>query len=217
MKTLVSNGGTLQPAVCTVKKSEKIFILEAGHSKATPGKRSFVMADGTQFFEYEYNRKILARVKKELDKLGIKYFDTVPEVSNEISLTERANRANKICKVYGAENCIFISIHSNAAPGSTWSSAQGWEVYTTKGQTNSDKIADVFLEEAKKVCTRVGRKIRGKKEENFTVIYKTVCPAILIEEFFYTNLDETKWLLSEEGQATCTEIIVNSIKRIALA
>ena len=99
--------------------------------------------------------------------------------------------------------------------------AKGWCVFTTKGVTNSDKYAEIFLEEARKVCAKYGRTTRQDKsdgdndwEANFTVIFKTICPSILIEEFFYDNQEEMNWLLSEEGKSACTEIIVNAIKRI---
>lgn len=212
MKTLISSGGELTPSICTASKNELVFILEAGHSESTPGKRS----PDDKFREYKYNREILTRVGKELDKLGIKWINTVPEEKTEISLTERANRVNKICKQYGTENCIFISIHSNAAGnGKDWSTAKGWSIYTTPGKTGSDEVAAVFCEEAKKVCSRLGRQFRGHKEAAFTVIQKAVCKAVLVEEFFYDCREEMDWLLSEEGRYACTTIIVSAIKRLA--
>jgi N-acetylmuramoyl-L-alanine amidase len=39
-----------------------LWILDNGHSKATPGKRSPKLEDGRQFFEYEFNRDIVKRL-----------------------------------------------------------------------------------------------------------------------------------------------------------
>lgn len=195
------------------------YVLDCGHSLTTQGKRS----PDHQFFEYEYNRIIGRRVAERLNDLGIEYCFTYPiDEPYDLSLTSRANVANKVAKEKGAGNVLFISIHSNAAGnGKDWKNAKGWSVWTTKGETRSDKFATLFFEEAAKECAKVGRTLRKDMsdgdpdwEAQFTVIYKTICPSILIEEFFYDNEEEMNWLLSEEGKTTCTNIIVNAIKRI---
>lgn len=195
------------------------IVLDCGHALTTPGKRS----PDHQFFEYEYNRIIGRRVAERLSKLGIEYCFTYPiDEPYDLSLTSRANVANNVAREKGAGNVLLISIHSNAAGiGKEWMAAKGWSVWTTKGVTKSDKYAEIFFEEARKVCTKYGRTTRQDKsdgdndwEANFTVIFKTICPSILIEEFFYDNEEEMNWLLSEEGKSACTEIIVNAIKRI---
>lgn len=196
------------------------IVLDCGHSLTTQGKRS----PDHQFFEYEYNRIIGRRVAERLSKLGIEYCFTYPiDEPYDLSLTSRANVANKIAKEKGAGNVLLISIHSNAyGDGKSWTSPTGWCIFTTKGETKSDKYATIFWEEAEKVWKgKYGRNLRKDMsdgdpdlEQNFTVIYKTICPSILIEEGFFTNKEEMNWLLSEEGKSACTEIIVNAIKRI---
>jgi len=195
------------------------YVLDCGHALTTPGKRS----PDHQFFEYEYNRIIGRRVAERLNDLGIEYCFTYPiDEPYDLSLTSRANVANKVAREKGAGNVLLISIHSNAAGiGKEWMSAKGWSVWTTKGVTKSDAYAEIFFEEARKVCAKYGRTTRQDKsdgdndwEANFTVIFKTICPSILIENFFYDNQEEMNWLLSEEGKTACTEIIVNSIRRI---
>lgn len=196
-----------------------LYVFDAGHAKSTKGKRS---PDG-KLKEYAYNREIVRRVMAELEALGIKCHVTYNlDREDDLPLSKRAEVANAYARGAGVGKTLLISVHSNAAGnGSSWSKATGWEVYTTKGKTNSDKYAEIFAEEAEKVCAMVGKKVRKDmsdgdkdKEENFTVIYKTICPSILIEEFFYDNEEEMEWMLSEEGKAACTAIIVNAIKRI---
>lgn len=195
-----------------------IYCFDAGHSVKTKGK----VSPDKMFYEWWYNRLIVSKVAKELDKLGIKYIFTYPlEDDDDLSLTARAEAANRIARIYGASNVLFISVHSNAFGTTEWSDPCGWSIYTTKGTTKSDSYADIFWEEAKKVCDRYGRKIRKDTsdgdfdyEENFTVLWKTICPAVLVEQFFYTNKEEKEWLMSDEGKSACTEIIVNAIKRI---
>ena len=49
------------------------------------------------------------------------------------------------------KNCIYISIHVNAAGnGSKWMNATGWSAYTSIGKTAADKLADCLYDAAKK-------------------------------------------------------------------
>ena len=200
---------------------KKVILLDNGHGKSTPGKRSPKLPDGSQFFEYEFNRDIVRRIAAKLDKLGIKYEILVPEVENDISLTSRAARANKFCDKYGVSNCVFLSVHANAAGnGHDWMTAKGWCCYTSKGETASDPIAEMFMREAEKVLSPLGWTIRKWSsakyswEENYTVLVKTKCPAILTESLFYDNKEEVQFLMSEKGRDTIAQIHVNAILKI---
>jgi len=207
------------------KYDDTVIILDNGHAKSTPGKRSPIFDDGkTQFFEYEFNRDIVKRISEKLEKLGIKYYIIVPELEEDIKLTKRANRANEICKKYGAGKCLLISVHANAAGnGKTWMKGRGWSVYTTKGVTKSDKIATIFYEEAEKLLPKYNMTLRKDMsdgdpdyESNFTIIYAALCPAILTENLFYDNKIDVDFLMSEEGRNVIADIHVNAIKRICL-
>lgn len=201
--------------------SKMVVLLDNGHASSTPGKRSPVTENGEQFFEYEFNRDIVRRLSARLAALGIKYEILVPEVDEDVSLTKRANRANEFCQKYGTKNCLFISVHANAAGnGSDWVKAKGWSCYTSKGETASDPYAEIFMQEAEGVLEPMGfttRKFSAKKyswEENFTVLVKTNCPAILTENLFYDNRKEMQFLQSDEGREAITQIHVNAIMKI---
>lgn len=195
-----------------------MIILDNGHASTTPGKRSPVFDDGkTQFREYEFNRDIVRRIHAKLTAEGIESVIIVPELNYDVPLTERANRANK----YGRIGNLFISIHANAAGRGDWMNARGWCVYTTKGVTKSDKIATVFWEEANKVFPKMNMTLRKDlsdgdpdQEANFTVIYKTVMPAILTENFFMDNRVDVQFLMSEEGREAIADVHVAAIKRV---
>lgn len=200
----------------------KLILLDNGHAKTTPGKRSPKLEDGSQFFEYEFNRDIVKRIADKLDKIGVSYRILVPEVDKDVALSERARRANVICNEYGVENCIFISVHANAAGnGSEWKTARGWSVWTTEGNTKSDPIATVLFEEAEKLLPKFGMTLRKDMsdgdpdyEKNFTVIYKTICPAVLTENLFMDNKTDVKFLMSDVGRDVIADIHVNAIKRL---
>ncbi len=186
------------------------IILDAGHGRETPGKRSPKLSDGTQFFEWEYTRKLSTYIKTALDQLHIPCIQANVDESDP-GLTTRANHINQIIRKEAerGRSCLMISLHGNASGNGSWSSANGWEVYTTTGTTNSDKFANIMCEQFKKIFP--DRKLRGHKEKNFTVIYKTACPCVLTENFFYDNKEDLKLMMSEEGLQKITTLHVHSI------
>lgn len=189
------------------------ILLDAGHGIDTPGKRS---PDGS-FREYLWNRQIADIV---LEDLGVEGYDVSLVVSetNDISLKTRANRVNAVCNQFGAENVILISIHSNAAGnGSSWMNAKGWSCYTTKGQTKSDRLAEC-LYDAFEIAFPERRMRKDLQdgdrdwEENFYILQKTRCPAVLLENFFYDNKEECQWLLKDETKVRIAMAIEEGIK-----
>ena len=104
-----------------------------------------------------------------------------------ISLTKRADICN-------AEDCdIFISYHFNAATSMT---ANGWEIFTTKKDNNSDKLATCIGEAHAALFPNQNARQDWAdgdldKEANFSVIRRANCPAVLMEgEFIHTTLGE---------------------------
>lgn len=197
-------------------------LLDNGHAKSTPGKRSPVFEDGKQFFEYEFARDIVNRISKELEKLNISYKIVTPEVDKDIALSTRANRVNRYCQKLGKNNCLLISVHANASGnGKQWMSARGWSVWTTKGKTKSDAYADIFYKEAEKLLPLYGMTVRKDLsdgdydyESDFTILYKSWCPAILTENLFQDNKIDCEFLMSEKGRDVIAQIHVNAIKKI---
>ena len=47
------------------------ILLDNGHGYDTPGKRSPIWPDGSQLFEWEFNRDIVSRIEILLKKAGI--------------------------------------------------------------------------------------------------------------------------------------------------
>lgn len=174
-------------------------LIDAGHGIDTPGKRS---PDG-RFREYLWNREVADIL---LDRLL--YFDVdadlVVKETNDITLRTRAMRVNKVCRIEGKSNVILVSIHSNAAGiGRLWMNAKGWSCYTSPGKTKSDTLAEYLYDAFEDFFP--DRKIRkdmsdGDRdwEANFYLLTKTLCPAVLVENFFYDNAEECAWLLKEE-------------------
>lgn len=193
-----------------------IFLIDNGHGKETPGKRS---PDGL-FREYSYTREIAAKIVNELRWRGYNAIAIVPE-DNDVALTERVRRVNGYCDKLGAANVVLVSVHCNAAgDGSEWKTARGWSAYTSVGETKADKLATMMYEEAEK--NFVGHRIRKDFsdgdpdwEENFYVLRKTKCPAVLTENFFQDNKEDVEYLNSEEGKRAIIKTHIDALIRYA--
>ncbi len=193
----------------------KTIIIDNGHGSETPGKRSPKFSDGTQMFEFEFNRAIAWRLADLLEKESIPHINLVPE-QTDISLPERCKRANA---AYKQDNsCILISIHANAASAPE---ANGYEVFTTPGQTKSDAIAtaifNAYKAEFPELKARVDLSDKDPdKEEHFYIIKNTHCPAVLIECGFMSNEKECRLLLDERFRDRIAKAIFNGLKEICL-
>ena len=189
-----------------------LILIDPGHGIDTPGKRS---PDG-KFLEYLWDRQIAELLLDRFMIMGIDASLVVTE-TNDISLSTRVQRVNKVCSKVGASNVILLSIHSNAAgDGSKWMSAQGWSCYTSKGNTKSDVIAECLYDAFETEFS--DRKIRkdmsdGDRdwEENFYVLQKSKCAAVLLENFFYDNREECAWMLQEETKRRIAGAAVKGI------
>jgi N-acetylmuramoyl-L-alanine amidase len=50
------------------------------------------------------------------------------------------------------------------------------------------------------------------KESNFTILYRSKCPACLTENLFQDNREDVDFLLSERGRAAIVRLHVEGIK-----
>ena len=189
------------------------ILIDPGHGLNTPGKRS---PDG-EFREAVYTREIAGRIVADLKDRGHDAELLVPE-SEDISLKERVSRINVHCETLGKSNVILISIHVNAAGnGSKWLNATGWSCYTCKGQTQSDKFAECLYESAakyfqdRKIRTDYARDGDPDWEENFYLLRKSHCVAVLSENFYMDNRLDLEYLQSKTGKQAIIDTHVEGI------
>lgn len=193
-----------------------VVCLDNGHGIDTKGKGSpwslHKVEPAIPLREYEFTRKVTAKLKELLEIMGADVYIVCWE-ENDKSLSARAARANRY-KTYYKEagkkgNFIFISVHADAiGDGTKWvPGSNGWAVWTTKGQNVSDILADCMWEAANETFTPIGMRMRQQKandgdpdyEADFTVIKKANMPAVLTENFFYTDPDDCKFISSQRG------------------
>lgn len=195
-----------------------IFLLDAGHGgfidgdydteKRYKGGKQAHHTSGEYIYEGEINRALRNKVVYWLKKKGIYNFAYLTDGDEDISLQDRVKAANKYDKA------ILISIHCNGGGGT------GFEIYTTKGETNSDRVADVFIKHCK--AQFPSERFRadhtdgdGDKEANFYILKKSKHPAILTENFFMDTLQDCRKLLSFEVQNKIGLYHANAIEELS--
>jgi len=203
-------------------ESKYLWIFDNGHGGIidgvyqTAGKRSPVWPDGQVLYEGVFNRAIVDRLMVLCKANNIDAINLV-DTQEDVPLSYRTDKANSMAKSSN-KPCIYVSIHAN---GFNEEQANGWSVYTSIGETKSDKIATILFDKA--TAEFPGEYMRKDtysdgdvdKEANFWVLAKTTMPAILSENFFMTNSDNChKYLLSEDGRDRIAKIHFEMIQQL---
>jgi len=161
-------------------------VLDFGHGGMRNGKyvtapsKMHTYKDGEEAFEGVLNRQIGEEIRKCIHShRGIYDITTVAfDDPTDLPLSKRVAVANAL----DPKSTIFVSVHCNASPSHN---AGGFEIFSSKGVTESDQLAKDVHEMAILAVKRAGMRDRGIKEENFYVLRKTKCAAILIECGFF--------------------------------
>jgi len=171
--------------------------------------------DDFTFYEGVFNREVSLLLARLLSKANISHYFTT-DSNLDVGLEVRAIRANNFKRRFPKKKHIYLSIHANAAPEGA-ESATGIEVFTSKGRTKADPMAEIIFKHLKKMGWKM-RKDRSDgdndKEVNFYVLRKTNVPAILVELGFYTNLEEARKMLDPVVQETFAQHLFDAIIEI---
>lgn len=198
-----------------------LVLLDNGHGRETPGKRSPMLEDGRQLLEYQWTRDVVDIISRMLTAEGIPYRLITPETW-DVSLSERCSRANRCAEWAKGEgmDSVLLSVHVNAAgKGDVWKEAYGWSAYTTRGTTKADRLATCLYEAAAEVFpegTRLRRDFSdgdADQEAGFYILKHTTMPAVLTENFFMDCRKECEWLLTDEAKDMCARVQVEGVKK----
>lgn len=193
-----------------------MILLDNGHGSNTEGK----MSPNGLLREWHFTRLVAKEVQKQLQRRGYDSILITPE-SRDIALSERVRRANEYTKRYHGDT-LLVSIHLNAAgDGSKWVNAGGWECYTSRGTTKSDRLAECLYTAAAKYLPdfRMRKDTSdgdSDKEADFYILKHTACPAVLTENLFMDGHEDYLFLTSSDAvsviAALHVEGIINYIK-----
>ena len=175
-----------------------IILIDNGHGYNTPGKCS---PDG-KFKEWKKNRELARDIVMELKDDGYDARLIVTE-ENDISLAERVQRVNYICRKEGTSNVILVSIHSNAAGSDgKWHSARGFSAHVSLNASDKSKRLAKFLwQRAIEYGLKGNRCVPQEMfiAQNLYILRHTLCPAVLTENLFYDNQEDLDMLQSQQG------------------
>lgn len=187
------------------------YLLINGHGIEDQQNCSPFWSTGKRLYEWEFTRQIVSKLSRVLTLHNIDHIRLVDE-DTDVPLEERARRAN----LFPADKSIVIDIHANAGGG------RGFEIFTSKGETRADHVADVFADALKKVFPEIRFRSDysdgdSDKEKNWYILKHTAAPAILIELLFMDNQRECQILqMTEEGQWLMVTALFMAIKNIEL-
>lgn len=208
-----------------MKKPVCIF-LDPGHGGLHPVTQEYTTAPDKQyahdhgefhcdgwFYEGVSNRVLCERIAAKLLRLGFPCYQVAHEW-DDTPLPVRVDRANVTSAMY--ERSVYLSIHSNAFQGGR---ARGFEVFTSPGDTESDRLAEAIyartVREMGKLITYRPDTSDGDndREANFYVLRHTTMPAVLVEYLFFDNYEDAVLLTDPVIQDRLAEATVSGILR----
>lgn len=190
--------------------------IDNGHGVDTPGKCS----PDLRLREYAWCREVAGRLVPLLRSCGYDAALLVPE-QNDVPVGTRAERVNRTCVERGSGNVLLVSVHINASASDwQWHGADYWSCWTyrqelkdAQGKVYQVKEAGAGSKELAR-CMYEAARLEGlktsgypRKEANFGILRQTLCPAVLVENFFQDNLQNVEWLLSEEGKQAIIRVL----------
>jgi N-acetylmuramoyl-L-alanine amidase len=151
------------------------------------------------FFEGVFNRSLANYLEQYLLDYGFQV-KKIYEPINDTTLNKRCQLANSYASV--AKHSVLVSIHGNAAAATT---ARGWEIFTSPGQTKADLLATCIGEQVK--SSTPGWVHRADyldgdldREARFTMLTNVSMPAVLSENGFFTNYSDAGLMIDLSWQ-----------------
>ena len=163
---------------------KKLKILwDAAHGTNVAGKRS---PDGSHI-EYIWSRDRINMLHSMACNAG---YESVILITENIDPKDHLARINRA--TVEPDKTLLISLHNNAAGmGNKWYDARGYCVYTSPGQTKSDKFSDILYVQFNKYFPQLQARVDnsdGDKdwEARFGVLLRKPM-SVLIEWLFQDN------------------------------
>lgn len=227
-----------------MNKENTMIILGTAHLGTTPGKCSPDKRLREAVWSREMCKELMAKIRSYGYKCEIDYEPlqpsasmkgATPNIEQKYELATRVNFVNNLCQKHGSQNCLYVSVHVDAAGADNkWHTAGGFTVWTSIGQTKSDELAECIYQRAFVNMTEYSKLIaNGKKlgcydqkqqsfrtdrmdgdydkEANFYILKHTYCPAVLVECMFQDNKCDVEYLLSDIGRHEIQRTILEGI------
>lgn len=208
------------------------LVIDYGHGAhgLTPGKR-YQVDGGSMIFEGDLNREIASKLLSNLlpgyevwDALKGRPVTLAPFVlglcERDVALSSRVGTANRL----SAASTLYLSLHCDAVGSADHGPslpARGFSVYTSPGETASDRAATVI--HAALAASGTGIPARADRrdgdpdhEADFYVLRETHCPAVLVEMGFFTSADDLRILTSNAGQDAIALALASAVRQLVI-
>ena len=149
--------------------------------------------------------------------VSLKLADILQSAGAEVRLTREDDSepslAGRVAISNAFGSAVFISLHANAFSNPA---AEGLEVWTSRGQTESDPLAESIANALQAAFPDMVFRSDisdgdQDKESNFYVLRWTDAPAVLVEMGFITNPTEEELLASADYQARVARAIAEGL------
>lgn len=178
------------------------------HDHSLPIELHATTKQGKVFYEGVWNRMIA-------DKVSLKLFArNVPNTQFhhrylDLPLTQQYQAINSWHKTTPIP--LMLELHSNAAN----TKARGFEVFTSPGNTKSDKYAEHLYKGIQKNIPQMSLRSDMSdgdydKETRLTMTTKTNCPTILPEFGFFDNAEDILLIMDENIIETYTNLLADT-------
>lgn len=189
-----------------IKRAENTVVLDAGHGGSDPGKVGINKAE-----EKDINLKIAKKVKKLLEKKGIKVVMTREE---DTMLAKDSNGSQKVQDMKERVKLIndtapqfAVSIHQNSYHEEA---IHGAQVFYYKHSKEGEQFAAIMQKSLLSIDKENHR--QAKADDTYYLLKRTEVPTIIVECGFLSNHEEAEKLVTDEYQQQVAEAIVKGIE-----
>ncbi len=193
-------------------ENELVVIIDPGHGGINPGK-----IGNNNVLEKNVNLSVALEIKKILVKKNIKVILTRESdcgLYRESDSNKKRSDLNKRCQIVNEQyinnkNTICVSIHQNSYQNESVSGPQVF--YYTKSK-NGEMLARTIQDEIN-YKMQIQNKRKQKSNDNYYLLVNTMCPTVIVECGFLSNVIEAEMLCDEKYQQKIASSIVSGIKK----
>lgn len=167
------------------------IVIDAGHGKNTPGRRTMKKFNNRVWTEWELNNRIAVKTEnllKDYDVEVVRLDDRTGK--RDIPLRERTNKANKY------NNAYLLSIHHNA--GINGGKGGGLTTFiANNAQGKSKQLQKPFYDTLIKNGALKGNRVNPNSEAAFWILRNQKHPSILVEYGFMDSATDVPIIVTE--------------------
>ena len=188
------------------KDAEVIIVVDAGHGGNDPGK---VSPDGKK--EKDINLDISLKLKDELEKRGARVIltrDCDKCLADDDAVNKKkSDMINRMEAVNNSKAALLISIHQNSFADTK---VKGAQVFYYGSSGESRRIAESIQRVIKKEVDADNNRV-AKPDNNYYILRKSACPAVIVECGFLSNPEEAGKLTDEEYQQRIASAVAEAV------